>query len=146
MIKYFSRIIKEVWSILKGMRITLKYLLSKPVTIQYPEERIVMTERFRGMIKSNPDICISCLYCVNICPVSCIVLEGEKSEVPIKVINKEGKEVKRIKTVTKFDINVSQCIQCGFCAEGCPTNAIYLSKEYENSALSRKDLIYHYVK
>lgn len=98
------------------------------------------------MVKANPDICISCLYCINICPVSCIVLEGEKSEVPVKAINKEGKEVKRLKTVTKFDVDISRCIQCGFCAEGCPTGAIYLSKEYENSVLSRKDLIYHYVK
>jgi len=144
MINYFRQIIKELWSIMKGMQITLKYLLSKPVTVQYPDERIPMTERFRGMVKAEPETCISCLYCVNTCPVSCINIEGEKSEIPVRIINKEGKEVKRIKTVTKFDINIAQCIQCGFCAEGCPTGAIYLSKEYENSALSRKDLIYHY--
>ena len=128
------------------MAITIKYFFSGPTTVQYPDERILMTERFRGMVKVNTDICISCLYCVNICPVSCIVLEGIKSEVPVKITNKEGKEVKRIKDVTKFDIDISRCIQCGFCAEGCPTGAIYLSKDYENSALSRNALVYHWTK
>ena len=146
MIKYFSQIIKEVWSILKGMAITIKYFFSKPTTVQYPDERIPMSERFRGMVKANSDSCISCLYCVNICPVSCITMESEKTDVPVKITNKEGKEVKRLKEVTKFDIDISRCIQCGFCAEGCPTGAIYLSKDYENSALSRAGLLYHWVK
>ncbi|MBI4834205.1 MAG: NADH-quinone oxidoreductase subunit I [Planctomycetes bacterium] len=146
MIKYFKQIITELWSILKGMKITIKYFFAKPTTVQYPEERIQMTERFRGMVKADTDKCISCLYCVNICPVSCIDLEGEKSDAPAKVMNKEGKAMKRIKTVTKFDVNIAQCIQCGFCAEGCPTAAIYLSKEHENSALSREELIKHYAK
>lgn len=146
MINYFKQIIKEPLSVLKGMRITLKYLLSKPVTEQYPEERATMTERFRGKVKANPDNCISCLYCVNICPVSCITLKGEKADIPGKVKTKEGKEMKRIKNVTQFDINIASCIQCGFCAEGCPTNAISFSKDYENSGLSREDLNKHYVK
>lgn len=146
MTNYFKQIIKELWSILKGMRVTIGYFFSKPVTVQYPDERIPMTERFRGKIEANPDKCISCLYCVNICPVSCIALKSEKSDVPVKITNKEGKEVKRLKDVTQFDVDISKCIQCGFCTEGCPTAAIYFSKEYENSSFSREELICHYVK
>jgi NADH-quinone oxidoreductase subunit I len=146
MLKYFKQIIMELWSILVGMRITLKYLLSKPVTVQYPEQRTVMFERFRGRIEANPDKCISCLFCVNNCPVSCIALSGEKAEIPAKVVTKEGKEMKRIKNVTQFDVNISSCIQCGICTEGCPTDAIYFTKDYENSALSREELLKHYVK
>lgn len=146
MIKYLTQIIKEVWSILKGMQVTMSYFLSKPVTVEYPDSRIPMTERFRGTVKANPDICISCLYCMNICPVSCITIEGEKAEVPAKVINKEGKEMKRLKDVTRFDVDISRCMQCGLCVEGCPTGAISFSKEYENSALSRDELVCHWVK
>ena len=146
MINYFKQIIKELWSILKGMQITIKYFFSKPTTVQYPEEKIPMTERYRGMVKATPETCISCLYCVNICPVSCIELEGVKLEVPGKVTTKEGKEMKRIKDVTLFDVNIAKCIQCGFCAEGCPTEAIYLSKDYEISKRSRGELLYHWVK
>ena len=146
MMNYFKQLIKEPVSILKGMAITIKYFLSKPITLQYPEQRGTMTDRFRGKITASPDKCISCLYCVNICPVSCITLKSEKTETPGKVTTKEGKEMKRIKNVTQFDIDISSCIQCGLCTEGCPTEAISFSKEYENSTLTREDLINHYVK
>ena len=146
MTTYFKNIIVGLWTVLVGMRVTLKYLISKPVTVQYPDERCDLPERFRGMVKGDPDKCITCMYCVNVCPVSCIALDGVKSDLPKKVVNLEGKEIKKLKDVTKFDIDISRCIQCGFCVEGCPTGAIYLSHDYENSTCSREDLVYHWAK
>ena len=41
--------IRSVRAIVKGMGITLKHLFRKPVTIQYPFEKVPMYPRFRGM-------------------------------------------------------------------------------------------------
>lgn len=146
MIAYFKSIVVGFWSVALGMSVTLKYFFSRKVTLQYPDQRMPMFDRFRGMVKCNPDICISCMYCVNICPVSCISLESVKADIPPKVMNLEGKEVKRLKDVTSFEIDVSRCIYCGFCAEGCPTGAIYMSHDYEISCRSREQMLYQWVK
>ncbi|MFH1229985.1 MAG: NADH-quinone oxidoreductase subunit I [Planctomycetota bacterium] len=144
MINYFKAIVIGFWSVLVGMSITIKYFFSKKVTMQYPDERWQMPERFRGMVECDTDKCISCLYCVNICPVSCIKLEGIKAEMPAKIINLEGKEMKRIKDITNFEIDISKCIFCGLCTEGCPTGAIYMSHDYELSCYNRRDMFYQY--
>ncbi|MEK7448374.1 MAG: NADH-quinone oxidoreductase subunit I [Planctomycetota bacterium] len=144
MVNYFKSIIIGLWTVLVGMSVTLKYFFSKPVTMQYPDERWPMPERFRGMVKCDPDKCITCMWCVNICPVSCISLEGIKSEAPKMVTNLEGKEIKKLKDLTVFDVDISKCIQCGFCAEGCPTGAIYMSHDYENSCYRREEMVYRW--
>ncbi|MEW6026877.1 MAG: NADH-quinone oxidoreductase subunit I [Planctomycetota bacterium] len=144
MVRYFKSIFTGLWTVLVGMGITIKYFFSRKATMQYPEERWPMPERFRGMVKCDTAKCISCMYCVNICPVSLIKLESVKVDVPAKVINLEGKEVKRLKDVTKFEMDISTCIFCGLCTEGCPTGAIHMSKDYELSCYSRKDMVYEY--
>ncbi|MCK4952005.1 MAG: NADH-quinone oxidoreductase subunit I, partial [Gammaproteobacteria bacterium] len=35
--------------LLKGMRLTGRYLFSKKITIQYPEEKTPQSNRFRGL-------------------------------------------------------------------------------------------------
>ena len=144
MVNYFKSIVLGLWSVLVGMAITIKYLLTKKATMEYPDERWPMPERFRGMVKCDSNKCISCLYCVNICPVSLITLENVKADVPAKVINLEGKEMKRLKDVTKFEVDISKCIFCGLCTEGCPTGAIQMSHDYELSCYNRKDMVYQY--
>jgi len=146
MIDYFKAIVLGLWSVVVGMSVTMKYFFAKKVTLQYPDQRWEMPERFRGMVKCDPDKCISCLYCVNICPVSCITLESVKVDVPAKVINLEGKEMKRLKDVTNFEIDVAKCIFCGLCTEGCTTGAIFMSHDYEISCYHRKDMVYQWAR
>ena len=144
MINYFRSIIIGLWSVLVGLAITIKYFFSKKATMQYPEERWQMPERFRGMVKCDCSKCISCMFCVNICPVSLITLASVKMDVPGKVMTLEGKEMKRLKDVTKFEVDISKCIFCGLCTEGCPTGAIYMSHDYELACYNRKDMVYEY--
>ncbi len=84
------------------------------------------------------------MFCVNICPVSLITLASVKMDVPGKVMTLEGKEMKRLKDVTKFEVDISKCIFCGLCTEGCPTGAIYMSHDYELACYNRKDMVYEY--
>ncbi|MDI6733034.1 MAG: NADH-quinone oxidoreductase subunit I [Planctomycetota bacterium] len=146
MVRYFSAIVIGLLSVLKGMAVTVKYFFSKKVTMEYPDQRWKMPDRFRGKVGCDTNKCISCLYCVNICPVSCITLENVKAEIPAVVTNLEGKEMKRLKNITKFEVDISRCIFCGLCTEGCPTGAIYMSHDYEISCYTRKDMVYQWVK
>ena len=60
---YFRNIFDAITSILTGMRITLKYCFSKPVTIQYPYEKIAFAPRYRGIHEFEADKCIACDNC-----------------------------------------------------------------------------------
>jgi formate hydrogenlyase subunit 6/NADH:ubiquinone oxidoreductase subunit I len=43
--------------ILEAMRVTIRTMLSKAVTVQYPEERIELPERTRGVIALLEENC-----------------------------------------------------------------------------------------
>jgi len=109
----------------KGMLITLKNFFRKPITLQYPEQKKVMSDRFRGLhvltkFDDGSMKCTSCNLCARACPSDCITLTGKKNE-------RTGKG----KTVDEFEIDIGKCVFCGFCEEACPHEAIYLSKFYE---------------
>ncbi|MHB1361064.1 MAG: NADH-ubiquinone oxidoreductase-F iron-sulfur binding region domain-containing protein [Thermoleophilia bacterium] len=64
--------------LLKGMQATLSHLLTRKVTVQYPEQRAELPERSRGLIRMrlktdavNPR-CISCTFCERVCPAVAI--------------------------------------------------------------------------
>ncbi len=42
----------------------------------------------------------------------------------------------------KFDINMLRCIYCGLCEEACPEEAIFMSKTYVVTGLSRELMIF----
>ncbi|MHB8858807.1 MAG: NADH-ubiquinone oxidoreductase-F iron-sulfur binding region domain-containing protein [Thermoleophilia bacterium] len=60
--------------LLKGMQATISHLLTRKVTIQYPEQRRQLPERSRGLLRLRlkPDAvnprCISCTFCEQVCP------------------------------------------------------------------------------
>ena len=47
--KYFQNVWDGLKSTLVGMRITGRYLLTKPITVQYPDERMPIPNRYRGI-------------------------------------------------------------------------------------------------
>lgn len=54
--------------LLKGMAITLKYFLSRKITVQYPEQMPELQERFRGRLYLEFEKCIVCGMCTKACP------------------------------------------------------------------------------
>ena len=110
-------------------------------TVQYPEERVPVPERFRNIpmliYDPRPDseraqyggiLCTSCGICAKVCPPQCIWIVQEKDE--------NGRPVP---VPTEFYIDVSICMGCGFCAEYCPFDAIKMSQEFELSSYERHD-------
>lgn len=105
-------------------------------TIQYPEERRKLPERFRYIpmliYETNPetgakeDRCTACGICAKVCPPQCIWIVRDKDE--------KGKPITR---PAEFFIDTSICMNCGLCAEFCPFDAIKMNHDFEISAYKR---------
>ena len=97
-----------------------KFLLRKPVTIRYPSEKTVPSERYRGMHSNDTEICIGCGNCSRICPTNAIKM------VPIPSIErKPGKRNVRPK------IDYGRCCFCALCVDICPTGSLQMTRHYE---------------
>jgi NADH-quinone oxidoreductase subunit I len=114
----------------KGLAYTLKQMTQKKVTTRYPDEEIVMPDRFRGIQYFDPEKCIVCNQCARVCPTDCIQLTGKAPDDP----NKKGK------VIDTYDINFEICILCDLCTEVCPTEAIVMTNNFELATFSRDDL------
>src|SRR5438309_4657166 len=73
---------------LTGMALTLKHLLrpmSEKVTVQYPEEKLAVSPRWRGthrMLTTEDGTakCVACGLCPTVCPSNCIKLVPGEDE------------------------------------------------------------------
>ncbi len=127
MIKYFINIIAGAISLVRSLFVTLKNVFSKPVTVQYPTQKLQMAERYRGLVDLRIEKCIKCYLCVKICPTGCLSLA-----------HKETADKK--KEFEYFKYNMELCCFCGLCDQICPTQAIYMNKIYEIAVYSRDKL------
>ena len=114
----------------QGLSVTFDHMRRRPVTVQYPYEKLIPSERFRGRIHFEFDKCISCEVCVRVCPINLPVVDWE--------FNKETKK----KQLKHYSIDFGVCIFCGNCVEYCPTNCLSMTEEYEISTYDRHELNY----
>ncbi|MBP1700858.1 MAG: dehydrogenase subunit [Deltaproteobacteria bacterium] len=71
--------------LLKGLKVTLGYFFSKPITVQYPEEKVPPAKRWRGIQYFEKDErgktkCVGCGLCMAVCPSQCIYIETAEDE------------------------------------------------------------------
>jgi NADH-quinone oxidoreductase subunit I len=112
-----------LWELLKGLRVTLRNLFVKKVTIQYPEEKTPLSPRFRGLhalrrYPNGEERCIACKLCEAVCPAAAITIESNVAD--------DG-----TRRTTRYDIDLFKCIYCGFCEEACPVDAIVETSIFE---------------
>lgn len=128
-----------VKNLMKGMGVTFRNMLTKPVTFSYPEMKREMPERFRGRHFLNRDEnglekCIGCSLCSVNCPVGCIHVVAEENTEENRVSN--GERYAKV-----YEINLLRCIYCGYCEEACPVDAVVLREHYELADYDRKTYI-----
>ena len=111
-----------------GLSVTFDHLRRRPVTVQYPYEKLIPSERYRGRIHYEFDKCIACEVCGRVCPINLPVVDW--------VMNKETKK----KELRNYSIDFGVCIFCGNCVEYCPTNCLSMTEEYELSTFDRHNL------
>ena len=122
-----------LWELLKGLKLTGGYLVSKKVTVQYPEEKTPQSPRFRGLhalrrYPNGEERCIGCKLCEAVCPALAISIETEPRS--------DG-----TRRTTKYDIDLTKCIFCGFCEESCPVDSIVETRHFEYYGEKRGDLL-----
>ena len=113
-----------------GISVAFDHLKRRPVTVQYPYEKLIPSERYRGRIHYEFDKCIACEVCVRVCPINLPVVDW--------VMNKETKK----KELRNYSIDFGACIFCGNCVEYCPTNCLSMTEEYELATFDRHNLNY----
>jgi NADH-quinone oxidoreductase subunit I len=144
MLQYVMNIWDSIWTPLVGMRLTWRRLFMPAVTLQYPDERWELPPNSRMQLFVNIDDCIGCIQCERACPVQCISIDTIKA-VPEDVEEASTGHKKRLH-VAKFDIDMVKCCYCNLCVYPCPTECIYMTPSFEDSAGDRYGLIYHFAK
>lgn len=115
---------KYIIALILGHLTVFKHLFKKPVTLEYPEKKAVLNDKFRGEHALTYDEngklkCTACGTCQRVCPsTGTITIVKDKNE--------EGKPCPKEYTI---DLNV--CIFCGNCVQYCPFDAIIMTKNYE---------------
>jgi len=133
--EFFSSLVPM--DLFRGLKVTGGYFFSRKETVQYPEKRVLPTDRFRGMFGYDSERCIDCALCAKACPIDIIYLVDKVERDP--VTNKKKK------LITRYDIDVKRCMFCGLCEEACPTEprSIWMTtKTYEGATYERNEALY----
>jgi NADH-quinone oxidoreductase subunit I len=120
--------------IIIGLYKTLTYMFQPKVTLNYPYEKGVISQKFRGqhalrLYPSGEERCIACKLCESICPAQAITIHAEPRE--------DGS-----RRTTKYDIDMTKCIYCGLCQEACPVDAIVESHIFEYATETHEALYF----
>lgn len=101
-------------------------------TVEYPDERLPVYERFRVLpvlIYDTEDgnvRCTCCNICAKVCPPQCIWMSQAKSPKGTVVPLPED-----------YYIDMDVCMNCGLCTEYCPFDAIKMDQNFELSNYER---------
>ena len=130
--EYFSSVGKGIKSLVQGMEVTGKELVTPKITEQYPENRATLEipERFRAELTLKYDAagrhkCIACGICQMNCPNGTIKLTTKMVDLP------DGKKKR----------NLGSCTLCMLCVTTCPQDALEFSNDFEQATFTRDALV-----
>lgn len=114
--------------LITGLGVTLKHFFGKKSTFCYPEEKLPMTEHFRGgHLALEYKKCIACTLCAQACPNQALKL---------KVVVDANKK----RYLSEYIYQMGRCLYCDLCVEACPTKALSWDREYAISTWHKADM------
>ena len=122
-----------VRAVLAAMRVTLRNLFRKPVTVHYPDTERAYPDRYRGLLAlvyeqdTGEEACIGCRLCEFVCPPAVIKVEMLKSE--------------KRNYAKSFTLELYACEFCELCVQVCPTDAIIMMKSFDLATGDRRELL-----
>lgn len=137
--EYFKGVGNGISSLVKGMQVTGKELVTPKITEQYPENRATLkiADRFRAELTLKYDEqgrhrCIACGICQMNCPNGTIHLETKMVELP------DGKKKRKL---DKYLYDLGSCTFCMLCVTSCPQDALEFSNDFEQAVFTRDKLV-----
>jgi NADH-quinone oxidoreductase subunit I len=139
MMSSVTNVFKGMAEIVKAMSVTFKYLFTKPVTVQYPEEAVAVYPRFRGRHElrrydNGMERCIGCMLCEAACPTNAIHVEAAENDPENPISPGE-------RYASVYEVNLQRCIFCGDCEVACPVEAVVLGHHFELATYDRKGFL-----
>jgi len=122
--------------LVKGLMVTLKHLLSRSITQQYPEEKPDLPARSRGVIALKQENCTVCYKCSRECPDWCIYIDAHKEQHEPAA----GGRARSVKVLDRFAIDYALCMYCGICVEVCPFDALFWAPDFEYAEYDIREL------
>lgn len=136
---YFSSLGSGLASLVKGLQVTGKELVTPKITERYPEDRETrhVPQRFRACLELIYDAegrhrCIACGTCERNCPNGTITVQTKMVETP------DGKKKKKL---DRYIYDLGSCTFCQLCVTTCPTNALDFSNDFEQAVFTRSKLV-----
>lgn len=137
--EYFSGVGRGLKSLVSGMAVTGRELVTPKVTEQYPENRetLAIAPRFRAELTLKYDSegrhkCIACGICQMNCPNGTIQLQTKMVDMP------DGKKKRKL---DKYMYDLGSCTFCMLCVTSCPQDALEFSNDFEQAVFTRDKLV-----
>ncbi len=137
--EYFSEIGSGIKSLVTGMAVTGKELVTPKITECYPENRadLKIADRFRAVLTLKYDEqgrhkCIGCGICQMNCPNGTIQLTTKMVDLP------DGKKKRKL---DKYMYDLGSCTFCMLCVTTCPQDALEFSNDFEQATFTRGSLL-----
>ena len=126
-------------SLVTGMAVTGKELVTPKVTEQYPENRdtLKIADRFRAELTLKYDAeghhkCIACKICEMNCPNGTIDITTKMVDLP------DGKKKRKL---DKYMYDLGSCTFCMLCVTTCPQDALEFTNDFEQAVFTRDKLV-----
>jgi NADH-quinone oxidoreductase subunit I len=154
----FRNNLARLWSLIVGLKVTGKFLVSPQITVHYPRRTVENISTFHGPIELVPNPndpakpkCIACLQCASACPSSCLTVVVKPVPKPTpeelqaqKEAEAEGEKVKKAapKEPGKFTYDFTLCSLCGICVGTCPVGSLRFSTDAYLASTDKRDFFY----